>query len=501
MNLAADGLPADYVPVGRPRNSHDEDRLSALLGANCKRTLFERTKTFLTNPALHGRLFFPFVESVLMRCKQDDLWPPDLILIAGTDNRAAGAADPPFARNVPLDPTDPLHWDTIHSAFLVEKRLKANPAWSEQIADCKFEVMSFGQDPHLYLQASMHIDAYLAGRDDVEQNLKAASSIVICQSPGLPMINAALLQMAIRRNRLAVRPVQVDQLDENLLLHGAPQPQRIHAAPEHFIRFQQLCAQWDDLMALDNFAGLLVLADQIPVFQRPGTETARQALLALLKDLDAMWALRPDGHSGPIQHYRVALNKLERCFERMGLLPGVQPGQPLESQVLNDAVYLTALIVERLKHLLVASLECIDLAAFHRPSAPVGKRISQGLRNFSQYRDWLPRHVDQLWRDLQQFDAFATLRNTLVHHLHVPPQEEFEEQIRRTAKLLGCDESGQTAGFILQSLHAMTGQLEAAMRDSVWAPRPSPQALPGTLRKKKQDAAGARNRLGKEMEA
>ncbi|MGJ5818186.1 hypothetical protein [Paludibaculum fermentans] len=342
-----------YVSLGHP-GSEERAIRNALPASRC--SFYERTKWIQeqANDAWLPRLTFPIAEALLRYVKEKGWSKIDWIVLACTENPTH--QDLRFDRNqMPVDPQEPAHFDSHHTAQLLTAWLRLTPRHQPLTAAARIHLLTYTDDPHLVQRAMVATEQLIQGIPDLDGALIGASEILIAQSPGLPMINAALLAAVERRNRRAARPVQIDRPAEDLLrLGGLPKESLIRAASAQFLALARLGSEIPHAALDCDYSRLAVLADLVPPFPS-GTSPKLSELKAAITGLEGQWRLQPpDRVAGDLdrlaRQYRLAVWKLSAAFQRVEQLDS-----PTCDRWVDDVVWLSGLIFERLRFLIVSA--------------------------------------------------------------------------------------------------------------------------------------------------
>ncbi|MGQ9635850.1 MAG: hypothetical protein ACUVXB_16630 [Bryobacteraceae bacterium] len=213
------------------------------------------------------RLSFPIARPALdyalrdSRSAQIDL----LLLIATNASSRPRTYEPRHASND----------DTIFAAQLLEKFIRTSE-WNDKVRE--IQIVEVRDRPHLYSAADRQISQH-----PNFQQLGRFARIYVSQSPGLPMVNQAVLRHSLRAARQRVVPFQIEEPDDPGVLLTGGLSERVVPVPTVDLLYDAAYEVLKKLLDRFDYRGAIDLVDSLP------ERNDKEIVMKLLKKAYAIW--------------------------------------------------------------------------------------------------------------------------------------------------------------------------------------------------------------------
>jgi hypothetical protein len=146
--------------------------------------------------------------------------------------------------------------DTIFAARLLEKFIAASE-WMARVS--QIQIVEVVDRPHLYSAADRQI-----GQNEHFRRLGRFARIYVSQSPGLPMVNQAVLRHALRAARERVVPFQIEEPDDPEALLRGGLSERVAPVPTVDLLYDAAYEVLDELLNRYDYHGAIELVRRLP---------------------------------------------------------------------------------------------------------------------------------------------------------------------------------------------------------------------------------------------
>jgi len=146
--------------------------------------------------------------------------------------------------------------DTIFAARLLEKFIAASE-WKARVS--QIQIVEVVDRPHLYSAADRQI-----GQNEHFKGLGRFARIYVSQSPGLPMVNQAVLRHALRAARERVVPFQIEEPDDPEALLRGGLSERVAPVPTVDLLYDAAYEVLDELLNRYDYHGAIELVRRLP---------------------------------------------------------------------------------------------------------------------------------------------------------------------------------------------------------------------------------------------
>ena len=332
----------------------------------------------------------------------------------------------------------PVNDDTWFAGQLLKKYLDISSDFAgavKRTATCQL-----GPNAHLYNQAQRYIDQNPLFLEE----LPKYNRIYMCQSPGLPMVNAAILRRALKANREGLTAFQVVEPASKMVLYGGGLSTNVISVPTVDLLYEWVFGILPELLERFDYRGAINLVRSLPYHPR---HDKKHQILQLLGPVRARWMLdlKRSGISLPDDRFGELLLKMWLSCD------------VIESWVRTkeyaEATWRAADIVLKLRE--CAAAKSVNLPELATESTVDAKKLKEALPSVYESLDPDPGRVRlrsdgplrrilknppraqwrEFFRKTEQWLILRDTRNRSVHEFEPITGKEFNEKICHPLRL------------------------------------------------------------------